>query len=394
MDIPKFTIKVPNFKIYLRPKDVVSILSKTKEVLKSDYWTSSTFNIAFENAFKKYTGVAYAAAVANGGAGLVVILQALEIPEGSLVICPTLTAPPTPHAILAAGMRVVFVDSSQKDLNLDLDDVERKFKTYRGKVKAVIAVHLGGWISPNIHELNSLCKRYGAYLIEDCAHAAGSRLNGKPAGSTGIAAVYSFFMTKPLTSGEGGMVASRDKNLIDAAKIIRNYGKDDKGRHIRKGFNYKLSEFNAAVALWAVENANRIIKDRQKMAAVYDRLLSDLEGARIFKIPKVSCSYYKYILVLDKRLNRDKFKKILLKNYGIEVAGGVYDCLCHQEPYFRSVPARVLNAGEKFPSAEEFSKRQVCLPLYLGLKRKEQEYVARSVSLTLKKCLRTSAYKI
>ena len=180
------------------------------------------------------------------------------------------------------------------------------------------------------------------------------------------------------------MVITNNKRIAEAVRVIRNYGKDQSGRHIRSGFNYKLSEFNAAVALWAVKNADYIVRQRQRMARRYDELLKHLRGAVIFKVPRVSCSYYKYILLLDKVINREKFKSILLRGYGVELAGGVYDTLCHQEPVFKS-SKKILNVEEGFDMAEEFSARQVCLPLYLGLKEGEQKYVANSVISTLGK---------
>jgi len=389
MNRPK-KIKVPNFKIVLRPQDKKFILKKTKEVLESNRWTVGTLNLALEKEFARYAGCP-AVAVSNGGTGLVAILQALEIPEKSLVICPTLTAPPTAHAILAAGMRIVFADSSVDDLGLDLDDVKRKLKIYKGKVKAVIAVHIGGWISPRIYELNNLCKRAGAYLIEDCAHALGSSLKGRPAGSVGVAAGYSLFMTKPVPGGEGGMVTSPSGKIIETIKVIRNYGKNNTGLHVIKGFNYKLSEFNAAVALWAIKNIGYIVKERQRMAALYDQLFKGLHGASIFNIHHARGSYYKYILILDPRINRDRFKRMLLKDYGVEAAGGVYDTLCHEEPFFRSRSGQVLNAKEDFPQAKRFSQGQVCLPLYLGLRPPEQRYTARVTRLTLQKLLKSSS---
>jgi len=379
----KTSIRVPNFKIVLRSQDKDFILGKLAEVLVSNRWTAGKQNLAFEEAFKKFSRAPYAASVMNGGAGLVAVLEALKITTDSLVLCPTLTAPPTAQAILAAGMRVVFADSSPLDLGLDLEDVEKKLKTYKGRIKAVIGVHVAGWISPNIFKLKNLCKKYGVYLIEDCAHAAGSKLNGRPVGSAGIAAVYSLFMTKPLTCGEGGIVTSRDKSLIERIKNIRNYGKDKSDKHIISGFNYKLSEFNAAVAYWATVKGRRIIRQRQRMAKSYDKLIKGISRAKIFNVSAVNCSYYKYILVLDRGISRDKFKKILLQDYGIETAGGVYDTLCHQEPFFHSKSNKVLNSQEKFPQAEDFSQRQVCLPLYLGLTAKEQGYVAKSVLAAL-----------
>jgi len=380
----KTNIKVPNFKINLSAADKKFIKAKIGDVFNSSRWTSGPVAEEFEEAFKKYTGAPYAISVSNGGAAIVAILQSLHIPKNSIIICPTLTAPPTPHAILHAGMQVIFADSDTDDLGLNLEDVEKKIKLYQGRVRAVIAVHVAGWISPWLKRLDELCKKYGLFLIEDCAHAHGSFIDGRHAGSLGKAAAYSFFMTKSLTCGEGGIVTSKDKRLIDEIRIIRNYGKDEKGVHIIDGFNYKFSEFNAAVGLWAAVNAARIIEERRKIASNYDKLLGGIRGISVFNIPECRCGYYKYIITLEAGIERDEFKRMLLRKYGIEPAGGVYDVLCHQEPYFKAIPDRVLNVGKKFASAEGFSRKQVCLPLYPGLKKTEQEYVAESIRLALK----------
>lgn len=372
-------IKVSNFKLILTEEDREFILRKTDEVLRSHRWTVGAMNEAFEEEFKKLTGASHAIAVENGGAALVAILQALGIPEGSIVICPTLTAPPTPHAILNARMKVLFADSDPNDLGLDPVDVKRKLDQYRGKVKAVITVHVGGWISPKIQALNQLCQQYGIPLIEDCAHAHGSYLNGKHAGSTSGLAAYSFFMTKPLTSGEGGIVTAEDEKLIETIRVIRNYGKDRNGKHVIRGFNYKLSEFNAVVALWAATHATRLLEERRKIASRYDQLLKAVEGIQPFKIPVCTGSYYKYIVTLHSSISRDSVKESLLSKYGIEVSGGVYDTLCHEESFFRSVSGEVLNSFETFPQAERFARQQLCLPLYPGLNEEEQHFIVEGL---------------
>lgn len=378
-------IKIKNFRIMLSGRDRKFICKMISRVLKSSRWTSGPVAEEFENEFKKYTQAPYAIAVSDGGAALVSIIQALGIPENSIIICPALTAPPTPHAILKAGMRVIFVDSMPDDLGVSLEEIEIKLRKYKGKIGAVIAVHVGGWISPRLYELGKLCERYGVFLIEDCAHAHGSFLNSRHAGSVGQAAAYSFFMTKSLTCGEGGMVTSVNKKVIERIKVIRNYGKDVLGRHIANGFNYKFSEFNAAVALWAVKNASRIIGARRRLALQYDQLLAGIPGVSSFNVPECRCGYYKYIIVLENEIGRDEFRKTLLQNYGIESAGGVYDTPCHQEPYFKSVSDRVINAADNFPAAEEFSKRHLCLPLYPGLKIAEQEYIAAKIRIIITK---------
>ena len=372
-------VKVSNFKLILTEEDREFILKKTEEVLTSHRWTVGAIAEALEEEFKRYTGASHAVALVNGGAALVAILQALKIPEESVVLCPTLTAPPTPHSILNARMKVLFADSESQGLGLDPDDVKRKLKQHAGKVAAAITVHVGGWISPRIKDLHRLCQEHGIPLIEDCAHAHGSRLEGKHAGSTAASAAYSFFMTKPLPCGEGGMVTAEDEELVEAVRIIRNYGKDEDGKHVMRGFNYKLSEFNAVVALWACSRAPRLLQERRKIACRYDQLLKGLEGIRVFQVPGCECSYYKYIVTLDPNISRDKVKDSLFSDYGIEAAGGVYDTLCHEEPFFRSVPNDILNASEKFPQAERFARQQLCLPLYPGLTEEEQCLVVESL---------------
>ena len=369
-------LKVSNFKLLLSEEDKRFILEKTREVLSSSRWTVGPQGDAFEEAFKQLTGAGHAVAVGDGGAALIALLQALQVPEGSIVICPTLTAPPTPHAILQAGMKVVFVDSCEDDLGMDPEDLKRKLKQYADKVKAVMTVHVGGWISPRISELIKICDAAGIPLIEDCAHAHGSWLEGKHAGTIAPHGTFSFFMTKPLTSGEGGIVISRDKQITEAIRVIRNYGKDAHGVHLRKGFNYKMSEFESVVALWASLNGKRITDERRQIAARYDARLLELKGIKIVKVPGCKCSYYKYTVTVEPPLRRDEIRKHLLQEFGVEVSGGIYDTLCHEEPYFRTIPDLVLNARESFPQAERFARRQLCLPLYPGLKPEEQSLVS------------------
>lgn len=379
----KAKIKVSNFKLILTEEDKAFILSKTREILSSHRWTVGPVGEAFEDAFKKYTGASHAVALSNGGVALIALLQALNVPEQSVVICPTLTAPPTPHAILASNRSVVFVDSNPDDLGMDPEDLKKKLKQYGKQVGAVIAVHVGGWISPNIKEIKKLCDSHKIPLTEDCAHAHGSWFEGRHAGSVSGYAAYSFFMTKPLTSGEGGIVTFENPEFVTTIKTIRNYGKDEHGKHIMKGFNYKLSEFDSAVALWASLNGERLAEERRKIAANYDRLLKNIPGLSIVNVPECKCSYYKYVVIVDQAVDRDKLKQTVLEDHGVEIAGGVYDTLCHEEPYFLSLPHQILNVRDSFPKAERFARKQLCLPLYPGLTEQEQSLVAEALRRAL-----------
>lgn len=376
------SVRVPNFKILLDNDSIEEIIGMVRSTLKSSAWVQGPMTQDLERAFAEYSGSLYARALSSGGAALLLILRALELSEDSIVLCPTLTAPPTPHAVLSTPARVVFVDSNPSDLSLDTADLVAKLDEYRNNVSAVILVHIAGWISHRLDEMSDICKSYGVRLIEDCAHAHGSMLNNRRAGSAGIAAAYSFFMTKPLTSGEGGIVTTNSLGIAEAIRELRNYGKNDRGIHVRPGFNYRLSEFNAAVACWATRNASSLIEQRRALAKRYDNLLANLEYLSIVRVEQCQPSYYKYIVRLPLTINRDRVRQKLLDDYGIEAAGGVYDRLCHEEPYFRNV-ANVLNSHNTFGGAEAFSRSHLCLPLYPGLSEQSQELVAHAMKEVL-----------
>lgn len=373
--------RVRNFRMLLSPAEKSFILDKVASVLDSDQWTNGTVTEAFEQAFEEFCGQP-SVALSSGGAALTAALWALDVPHNSIVLCPTLTAPPTPHAILLAGMRVMFVDSAPGDIGIDPAQVRAILQRHGDEIGAVICVHLGGWISRGPYELAELCRDADVPLIEDCAHAHGARLDDRSVGSFGRLAAYSFFMTKPLTAGEGGMVTSDDRDLVERIKTIRNYGKASNGVHVERGFNFRSSEFGAAVGLWAATHARDLLEERRKLAAIYDNLLADMPAVTPLRVDGCRSSYYKYVLELD-AARRDGVKADLRHIHGIELAGGVYDTLCHEEQWFQTCPDRVLNADGCFPVAEAFARRQLCLPLYPGMTPAQQGCVAEALRAVL-----------
>jgi dTDP-4-amino-4,6-dideoxygalactose transaminase len=259
---------------------------------------------------------------------------------------------------------------------MDAVDLERKIRRFGPAVGAVIHVHVGGYISNSMSDIVQCCERAGIPLIEDCAHSHGAQREGRAAGSFGKAAIYSFFMTKPLTSGEGGIVTTDDAALARSIEDIRNYGKSDAGVHYRAGFNFRLSELNAAVALWATRNADRILGERRRLASLYDDLLADAPALHRIDVDQSIPSYYKYVVRLADGARRDATRIRLRDRYGIELPGGVYDTPCHREPFFRDLSDRILNAASAFPGSECAASQNICLPLYPGLAPEKVAYVA------------------
>lgn len=397
-------MKVPILRIPFREEDKKFINSRISEVLDSGILTGGKYTKEFEKLFSKFVGYEYAIATNSCTSALEIIIRALEI-EGKAIIVPTNTFLATALAVIHSGNRVIFADSNPKTFCLDPKDVEKRITN---DTAAVILVHIGGIITPEYYELKELCDRKGLYLIEDCAHAHGSSIDGKKAGTLGIAGAFSFFPTKPLTTGEGGMITTNDEEIYERAMIIRNHGKDPKkqGQITHIGHNFRISELTAVLGVQQLLNAERILSERRKIAKLYDELLSNVENVSPIEIPKnVVSSYYKYIVYISEKYQPKEVKKIMKEKYKVSLAGEVYDRLCHEEPLWRrytycgKLRGENINCNlwpkcgcgkiqEDFPGAIYLSRHHICLPLYPGLKTSEAQYVVESLDKVLNSELR------
>jgi dTDP-4-amino-4,6-dideoxygalactose transaminase len=236
----------------------------------------------------------------------------------------------TPLCAVKSGCRVEFVDCNREDLCLSLEDLKRKVKEFNPA--AVWVVHIGGHIAIEIEEIAAFCKSKGIVLLEDCAHAHGAAWNGKVPGQWGDAGVYSFYATKTITTGEGGMLVSRDAGLIEYAKKYRNYGKFD---YKVDGLNYRMSEFNAAAGCVQTDRLKEIVAWKQKYAR--DNL--DPKFPNRVKLPKgMGSGYYKYIVF-------DPIEKS---------TGKVYDQPCH----------KIMGRTYELPNTDWVAAHHWCVPLY------------------------------
>jgi perosamine synthetase len=366
------------------------------QILASGHLSQGGQTVKWEEAFAAFTGAKHAIACANGTAALELILRGLGI-EGRSVIVPTNTFLATALAVMHAGNRVVFADSEPGTLGLDMADVERKLTD---DVAAVMLVHIGGIIPGYIDDLKKLCDDKGVYLIEDAAHAHGSTINGRQAGTLGVAGGFSFFPTKVLTTGEGGMVTTNDDALAARIKKIRNQGKDPElANHISEvGLNYRVSELTALVGVQQMMNAEAVIADRQRAAAHYDKALADMPGIKLIPLPNgTTSSYYKYIAYLDEDIDRASLKSAMREQYSVSLTGEVYADLCHNEPLWAKFSYCGKDRGNNpvacnrwpgcgcdqqqggFPGADYISKHHVCLPVYPGLTDDELNHVTESL---------------
>jgi perosamine synthetase len=262
-----------------------------EQVFDSNFLSDGPILRQFEREFGEYVGLP-ARAIANGGAGLLAILDYLDV-RGQEVVVPANTFWATAQAVKKAGGKVVYADCNREDLCLSPDDLRRKVSPH---TKAVIVVHIGGHIAFQIDEIVQFCEEREIFLVEDCAHVHGGWWDGKTGGHYGFAGAYSFYATKTMPLGEGGMVVSRDESFLEWLEKYRNYGKEvHSGRvtyPLKTGFNYRMNEITAALGLVQLKRLPAILAEKRQLAAKYDRIF---KNRVIFPSGMIS-GYYKYIV--------------------------------------------------------------------------------------------------
>ncbi len=371
-------MNIPAAKIYFPEDDRKEILKQIDGILESGQLTLGKYGKEFEQRFAEYVGTRYAVAVNSGTSALEIILRTLDI-EGSSVIVPTNTFVATPASVIHAGGKVIFADITD---NLCLDPASVRDRINKD-TRAVIIVHIGGLIPPQIAEIQQICREHGLFLIEDAAHAQGSTLDGKKAGSFGIAAAFSFYPTKVITSGEGGMITTDDENIYNRALVFRDQGKAGflGNIHTELGYNWRMSEIHAALGLSQFARLEEFIADRRRIAHFYDTELAKVDSVFPVKIPpEAKSNYYKYMVMLKDGIDRAALKKELKEKYTVSLSGEVYELPCHLQPIFKTLYGF---KGGEFPVAEDFCKRHICLPVFAGMTEEQARYVVESLKEVL-----------
>jgi len=352
--------------------DVERILSDFRKILLDGRYTLGRYTEQFETEFKECIGSAYAIAVNSGTSALEIILRVLGIGPGDEVIVPVNTFIATSNAVIFAGARPVFVDVEFESLCMDAAQVQEKISD---KTKAVIVVHIGGIVCPRMKEILEICADNNIYLIEDAAHAHGSTLEGKKAGTFSAAAAFSFYPTKVMTTGEGGMITTDSEEIDKKARILRDQGKSafEGGLIVELGYNWRMTEFSAVLGIYQLRRLEEFIEKRRALARRYDKGLAKISGVRPQKIPSnIKSNYYKYVAFLDEDIDKVWLKKELREKYGIRLGGEVYDPPLHLQPVYRRLFGF---KGGEFPVAEEVARRHICLPMHVGLSYEDVDYV-------------------
>ena len=368
-------MQIPPVKPYFPKEDIALIQEDAEKILNSGMLTLWEYTKKFEAEFAQLCNVKYAIAVNSGTSALEIALRAMDLKRDEEVLVPTNTFAATAAVVLFAGGRPVFTDIDAASLCIDLENVQRYLTT---KTRGIFAVHIGGPVCPDIEAIKEVCEDRDLFLIEDAAHAQGSSLDGKSAGSFGDVGCFSFYPTKVMTTGEGGMITTDREDVAKAAEVLRDQGKESFNSNtiIRVGSNWRMNEISAAIGSTQLRRLPEFIKRRNEIAAYYDKELSKIDGIRPLEIPKNAVSnYYKYIAFLSEGIVRDDFKQ-RLREEGVRPSGEVYWPPLHLQPIYK----RLLNVKEgSFPVAEDVCARMICLPIYSQMTMDEARYVVEKV---------------
>ena len=371
-------MRIPPARVYFPAEDMQEILSKIEEVLQSGYLTLGKHTEAFEEAFARYVGAKHAVAVCSGTAALEIALRILDV-RGKEVVVPTNTFFATAAAVAHAGGIPRFADIDPQTFALSEEGFEAALND---RTAGAIIVHIGGLVSPWTSKLRSMCDERGLFLLEDAAHAHGSRHEGKAAGTFGHAGAFSFYPTKVMTTGEGGIIVTDDENVHLQAKGYRDQGKTDfaSNFHTAMGYAWRMSEMHAVLGEAQLRRLDEFIAVRSAAAAVYDERLPEVRGITAVPVPDGGrTGYYKYMALLDRGIDRAALKQALREEYGVGLSGEVYDTPCHRQPVFAEY------ASGAFPVADDICGRHVCLPLFNNMTSAEAGIVIDSLERALSK---------
>ncbi len=326
---------------------------------------------AFEEEFAARVGVRHAIAMNSCTSTLEGVLWAHHV-AGREVIVPAETFVATGMAVHLSGAVPVFAEISAHTLCLDLDDVRRRVTA---KTAGIIVVHMAGLITPDIKALRQFCDSKGLFLIEDAAHAPGAQLDGRQAGAWGHAGCFSFFPTKVLAAGEGGMLTTDDDRLAEAVRSFQHRGRDMQSRterYVNPGRNVRMTEMNALLGRVQLARLDEFLARRRQIAALYIRELTGTPGIQMVRPATLEASsFWKVPLLLDPGLDRPRITESLAAQ-GITV-DWAYQPAVHLQPVFRTLYG---TTEGQLPRTEDYLSRHLCLPCHPRITDEEALFVA------------------
>jgi perosamine synthetase len=369
---------VPPFFLDVNEAEIADIQVRVGEILKSGQLILGKYTEQFENEFARYIGSKYAVAL-NTATSALEVLCVLHGAKGRKVAVPSNTNFASVAAILRAGGTPVFIDMTKEYFAPDLEILKRAYERY--KFDGVMWVHIGGIITPDFLKVVAFCRDEGIFLIEDAAHAHGSRMKGISAGNFADGGAFSFFPTKVMTTMEGGMLTTNNENHAMLAKSFRNQGKRHAafgGLHYDLGNSWRMSEVSAYIGLIQLKKLDHMISVRKGVADAYSEILAEIGLTYCDTSHMDFASQYKFIVHLNDTHRLDKIKEGLSAS-GIIAGGGVYEVPCHQQPVFKDLEF----SESDLENTKLYCPHHLCPPITSGMFKEEIDLACQALADTL-----------
>ncbi len=380
-----------DFLLFHRPFISEEEVDEIVDTVRSGWLSMGPKTIKFEEAFNSYIGSKRSIAVSSWTAAGHLTLEAYELKRGDEVIVPTMTFPATAEIVCYFGAKPVIVDVDEFTLNISLSEIE---KAITPKTKAIIPVHYGGQPC-DMDEILDIAKRYNLKVIEDAAHSLPATYKGKKIGTISDVTCFSFYATKTLSTGEGGMICTKDESLAERCKIMRLHGinRDAWKRYtesgswyyevVAPGFKYNFTDLQASLGLPQLKKVDIMWASRQSIAAKYTKSLKDNKFLELHGIKEDrESSWHLFPIRLNLEtltINRAQLIDEMRKN---NIGVGVHFMPVHQHLYYKET----FNFDDKnFPVSSSVFPRLVSLPIYPGMTEEHVDKVIDILTDVLRK---------
>lgn len=329
----------------------------------------------FENKFAEYCNCKYGVSTTSGTTAIHLALASIGLKKGDEVIVPAFTMIGSVFPIIYCGAKPVLVDAESETWNMNTDQIEEKMND---RTKAIIPVHIYGHPC-NMDNIVKLAEKYDLYVIEDAAEAHGAEYAGKKTGGLGDIGCFSFYANKIITCGEGGMVVTNDQKIAETAKSLRDLSFPKGARiyvHSQVGYNYRMTNMQAAIGLAQLERIDEFVEMRRKNAKLYNALLSDVKGIRLPPEKEWAKNvFWMYSILVEPEFGTSRDELIeTLANKQIETRP--FFVPMDQQPVFQDMG---FFKDETFPIAAELSRKGLHLPSSSGLEEREINYICNTI---------------
>jgi len=361
------------------------------KVLESGWLAEGKVSKTLEERFSDFVGAKYSITAANGTAALHLALEALGIPPGSEVITTAFTFIASSNSILFIGGIPIFADISSKTYNIDPDDVRKRITP---KTKAILVVHIFG-LPADMKELKEIAEEHNLFLIEDCAQAHGARINGQHVGTFGDIGIFSFYATKSMIAGEGGIIVTNNEELAEKVTSLKNHGRGKEGGyyHYRVGYNLRMTDLQAALALAQLERLPEMLNIRARNHKI---VREELENINVIEFQYVPPGYTHSNYICAPHLTKKGLnpQRIIdeLKKRGIS-ARTIYSIPTYKQPAYLNIKqtwrwAKFVDYPDyskiSLPNTEFIASTHFEVPIHAGLSEEDAKYVASSLKQILK----------